>query len=269
MPQGSVQRVPTSRVEDEPTGEPGRRLDLSFEHLQRSERLSDRVAGLLLHKILDSGLQPGDRLLAERDLAVQFGVSRTVVREAVRSLAARGIVVVRPGAGLMVAEVDSSMTREAFGLLMRRSPELRHDTVQEVRLAIEVEIAGLAAQRATESDVQELQQSLQAHLDAFEDLEKAVYADMAFHTVLARCTHNELFVVMLDSLGDVMFQFRLQAMRRLDDRRIGLVDHPRILQAVATHDVLEARAAMTAHLERADRAFRETKTHQNGDGADA
>jgi GntR family transcriptional regulator, transcriptional repressor for pyruvate dehydrogenase complex len=242
-------------VEDEPTGEAGRRLDLGFERLQRSERLSDRVAALLLRKILDSELQPGDRLLAERELAIQFGVSRTVVREAVRSLAARGVVTVRPGAGLTVAQVDSSMAREAFGLLMRRSPRLRHDAIQEVRLAIEVEVAGLAAQRATDDDVAALRRSVRHHRDVFDDLEKAVFADMAFHIELARCTHNELFVVMLDSLGDVMFQFRLQAMKRLDDRKIGLVDHPRILEAVAARDVLEARAAMTEHISRTDRAF--------------
>ena len=233
-----------------------RRPELTFDTLQRGERLSDRVAGLLLQRILDSGLQPGDRLPSERELGIQFGVSRTVIREAMRSLAARGVITVRPGAGLTVAQIDPSTASESFGLLLRGSPGLRHDKIHEVRLAIEVQVAGLAAERATDADIEALRLALAHHREVFEDLELAARADVDYHVELARCTHNDLFVVMLDSLGDVMLEFRRTAMAKPGNRRVGLADHARILKAVTAHDPEAARAAMTEHLASSDRAFR-------------
>lgn len=241
--------------------------ELSFERLQRSERLSDRVADLLLQRILDSGLQPGERLPSERELGIQFGVSRTVIREAMRSLAARGVVTVRPGAGLTVAQVDPSTASESFGLLLRGSPGLRHDKIHEVRLAIEVQVAGLAADRATDDDIAALRQALDHHREVFDDLEQAARADVAYHVELARCTHNDLFVVMLNSLGDVMLEFRLQAMEQPGNRRVGLADHIRILEAVAAHDPTAARVAMTQHLASSDRAFRGFDNARRGESA--
>jgi GntR family transcriptional repressor for pyruvate dehydrogenase complex len=233
-----------------------RRQEITFEPIERGERLSDRVAGLMLQRILDTGMQAGDRLPSERELGIQFGVSRTVVREAMRSLAARGVVAVRPGAGLTVAQVDPATASESFGLLLRGSPSLRHDKIHEVRRGIEVQVAGLAAERATDEDVASLRRALDRHRAVLEDLEQAAPADVAFHVALARCTHNDLFVVMLDSLGDVMLEFRRKAMERRGNRGVGFAEHTRVFDAVAAHDPAAARAAMTTHLESSDRAFR-------------
>ena len=241
------------------------RQELVFEPIERGERLSDRVAGLLLQRILDAGLQPGDRLPSERELGIQFGVSRTVVREAMRSLAARGIVAVRPGAGLTVAQVDAATASESFGLLLRGSPGLRHDKVHEVRLGIEVQVAGLAAERATDEDVASLRRALDRHRAVLDDLEKAARADVAFHVALAQCTHNDLFVVMLESLGDVMLEFRRKAMERRGNRSVGFAEHTRLFETVAAHDSAAARIAMMTHLESSDRAFRGLENAPNPD----
>src|SRR3989442_2687911 len=127
-----------------------------FPRVTREPRLSDKVAELLLETILSPDLQPGDRLPSERELGEQFGVSRTVIREAVRALAAKGVIDVRTGSGLRVAAVDSATVSESMSLFMRGSTTLDYPKVHEVRAMLEVEIAGLAAERASREDLAEL-----------------------------------------------------------------------------------------------------------------
>ena len=90
-----------------------------FEQVAREPRLSDKVAAMMLETILSRRLRPGDRLPSERELGEQFGVSRTVIREAVRELVAKGVIEVRSGSGLRVAPVDASTVREAMLLFLR------------------------------------------------------------------------------------------------------------------------------------------------------
>src|ERR671935_2210582 len=120
----------------------------TFTRIRREPRLSDRVAALLLETIVARGLQPGDRLPSERELGEQFGVSRTVIREAVRALAAKGVIEVRTGSGLRVAAVDASSVSESMSLFMRGGG-IEFEKVHEVRTVLEVHIAGLAAERAS------------------------------------------------------------------------------------------------------------------------
>src|SRR4026209_613230 len=100
--------------------------------VQRRARLSDQVAQLMLDAILEQRLEPGDRLPSERELGEQFGVSRTVVREAVRALAAKGVIDVRTGSGLRVAAVDAAAVSESIGLYLRGG-SLEYAKVHEVR----------------------------------------------------------------------------------------------------------------------------------------
>src|SRR5947208_15331599 len=104
----------------------------TFSRIRRGARLSDRVAAQLQESIVTRGLQPGDRLPSERELGDQFGVSRTVIREAVRALAAKGVIEVRTGSGLRVAAVNAAAVSEAISLYLRGgAPE--HPKVPGVR----------------------------------------------------------------------------------------------------------------------------------------
>ncbi len=123
-----------------------------FPRVAREPRLSDKVAELLLETIFRRGLQPGDRLPSERELGEQFGVSRTVVREAVRELAAKGLIEVRTGSGLRVAAVDAAAVSESMSLYLRGG-SVDFARVHEVRRLLEVEIAGLSAERATAEQI--------------------------------------------------------------------------------------------------------------------
>src|SRR5687768_18134604 len=115
-----------------------------FGQVTREPRLSDKVADMMLETILSRRLEVGDRLPSERELGEQFGVSRTVVREAVRALVAKGVIEVRSGSGLRVAAVDAAAVTESMSLYMRGGT-LDFEKVHEVRALLEVHIAGIAA----------------------------------------------------------------------------------------------------------------------------
>src|ERR1044072_4366305 len=102
--------------------------------------------------IASNDLKPGDALPSERELGEQFGVSRTVIREAVRALAAKGVIDVRTGSGLRVAACGAATVSESMSLFMRGRSTLDYPKVHEVRAMLEVEVAGLAAERASRED---------------------------------------------------------------------------------------------------------------------
>jgi GntR family transcriptional regulator, transcriptional repressor for pyruvate dehydrogenase complex len=228
---------------------------LLFDPLTVKERLSDRVAKLLLDSIVERGLLPGDRLPTERDLAVQLAVSRTVVREAVRSLAGKGIIEARPGRGLTVAAVDADMVRQSLGLFLRGSPSIDYRRMHEVRAALEEPVAGLASERATPADLERLREVCDRMEAVLYDNEAASQADVEFHRVLAAATHNELFEVLLDAAGDQLMRVRRETFV-LDGRAaVALESHRRILDRVVARDAAGARREMHLHLRDVERVW--------------
>ena len=219
-----------------------------FPRVSREPRLSDKVAELLLETIHARGLEPGSRLPSERELGEQFGVSRTVIREAVRALAARGIIDVRTGSGLRVSAVDASTVSESMGLYLRSRDSLDYPKVHEVRAMLEIQTAGLTAERATDEDIVELTEicdRMEAELD---DVEAASLHDVEFHRAIARATHNELYLVLLDSLGQALIEIRRENIAA-GSGPDALDSHRAILQAIAARDPEQARAEMLSHLE--------------------
>ena len=244
----------------EPAAESGRKKltetsKSMFPRVTREARLSDKVAELLLETILVRGLQPGQRLPSERELGEQFGVSRTVIREAVRALAARGIIDVRTGSGLRVAAVDASNASESISLFLRSS-SLEYPRVHEVRKLLEVEIAGLAAERASDEQIQRMREICERMEAVIEvDVEAASRLDLEFHREIARGTDNELYLLLLDSIGEAQLEVRrenLSAGSGADTIR----EHRAIFERIAAHDREGARAAMLAHLEDVEEFWR-------------
>jgi GntR family transcriptional repressor for pyruvate dehydrogenase complex len=220
--------------------------------LAREETLANRVVIELERLILESRLGEGDRLPSERDLASQFGVSRTVVREAVRALAAKRLVDVAGGRGTVVRAPTSEAAAESMRMLLRVQESAGDAAkVTEVRRVLENEIAALAASRRTASDLGELASILQAAEAHLEDPDAFVAEDVAFHAALARATHNELFAILLDSLAQVMFEVRLLALRIPGTPRRSLHHHRALYDAVAAGDPDAARAAMDVHMDEA------------------
>jgi GntR family transcriptional repressor for pyruvate dehydrogenase complex len=238
-----------------------------FPRVTREPRLSDKVAELLLETILGPGLRPGDRLPSERELGEQFGVSRTVIREAVRALAAKGVIDVRTGSGLRVAAVDATAASESIGLYLRGS-SLDYGKVHEVRKLLEIEIAGLAAARASVSHLARLRENCDAMARTIpEDVEEAARLDLEFHREIARATGNELYLLLLDSIGVALLQIRqdnLQAGAGAETIRA----HRKILERIAASDPDGARKAMARHLAHVEKVWKaRARAASGGDSA--
>lgn len=221
--------------------------------VERSTRLSDKVAEAMLEAILSRGLRPGDPLPSERELGEQYGVSRTVIREAVRALTSRGVIDARAGRGLSVAQVAPETVSTSLRLYLHGQEKIPYAKINEVRAGIEIEIAGYAAERATDAEIEELREITENMRGHEHDLEKHSLIDVEFHRALARITHNELFLIMLDSIGPLLLEIRRATFSLPNDALRAYEEHCAIIDAVARHDRDAARAAMRIHLQNAER----------------
>jgi GntR family transcriptional repressor for pyruvate dehydrogenase complex len=228
-----------------------------FRSVARQPSLSDKVAEQLTEAIVSRQVRPGQRLPSERELGEKFSVSRTVVREAVRSLAARGLVRVTSGRGVEVSEIGSGNVAASMRLLVRGHEGLDYGKVNEVRTAVEVQTAGLAAQRARAEDLARLRQICDDHQRALDtgDLATASELDFQFHRELTRASGNELLLAMLDSISDVLREVRNQAMAQPHVGEDGIRAHRWILECVSSREPEAARNAMAKHLSEAERVW--------------
>jgi GntR family transcriptional regulator, transcriptional repressor for pyruvate dehydrogenase complex len=198
---------------------------------------------------LPQGLAAANGLLpSERALAEQLGVSRPVVREAVKRLESQGLLEVQHGVG--IRQVDR------LHLPLNRALAIRVDNANarlqqslEVRRTMEPAVAQLAALRSKASDLRTLRQ-LHQQLIACRSLPAAAEADIAFHHAIARASGNELFVLVLDSIADLGRESRLATMTEAGVER-AIQHHSEILDALCKHDPQAAFAAMQTHLEQA------------------
>jgi len=215
-------------------------------------RLVDRVSREIQKLIVEGKLLPGARLPAERELAQQFGVSRTVMREAVHILVARGLLESRRGVGTLVRQVTRAQVAAPLSLLLQvQGRAISIDHLHQVRAILEVAIAELAAAQASEQDIAALRHIL-VQMEHAQD-EPALFnaRDADFHQALAHATGNPLLPALLDSIRDLMQEVRQLVAAQPDLSRVVLPDHRRIVERVAAHDPRGAHRAMSEHLERA------------------
>lgn len=228
-----------------------------FKKIEREANLSDLVSRQIQDLIRERHLMPNDRLPAERDLAEQFGVSRTVVREAVRGLAAKGLLEVSPGRGGTIVRLPSAETMSEMMTLFLRGDErtLDYENLVEVRRVLEVAIAGFAAERRTVEDLQGMEHILKETLKVGNDRDRYVKWDLAFHKALAQATHNRLFPLLLESVNELMVEVRQLAFRTLGAPVRSYRYHRAIFDQVKAGDADGAREAMRDHLVEAEQTL--------------
>lgn len=220
---------------------------------RRSRTLAQELVAALEARIRDGSLPPGEKLPTEAAVMETYGVSRTVVREAISRLQAAGLVNTRHGVGTFVAErVEDpgfSIRAEELGTLQEVIALL------ELRIGIETEAAAMAALRRTEAQMQAMRQALDDLTAAIEHGEDAVAADFQFHLEVARATQNPHYIQLMGTLGSqVIPRARLhdgsaeEAARRQNFLRRVNAEHENILDAIAAQDAEAARAAMRTHL---------------------
>jgi len=239
--------------------------DLPIRALKREQRLSGRVAKQLEELIVQGTLKTGQRLPAERELAEMFDVSRTVIREAVHNLTARGLLHVQSGSGTFVSGPSADSVADCLRLLLRsRAQDFYVENLHEVRRVLEEEIVARAALRATDEDIADLEEILQGMVEKSGDPKASANLDVEFHRALAVSTHNPLFIILLDSIGDLLLEIRHLSLLDPETAPKALYHHGNVLDKVKTRDPQRARLAMAAHLDQSEDTMRKVlETHRD------
>jgi GntR family transcriptional regulator, transcriptional repressor for pyruvate dehydrogenase complex len=226
-----------------------------FEAVRQAPNLTAELVDRLVRQIETGALAPGQKLPTEQSIVAATGVSRTVVREALASLRARGLITTRQGLGAFVrAEPGPAAFTIRPEDLASIADVLR---LLELRVSVEVEAAGLAARRRTAEDLERMRGHLKTLDAAIEEAGSGAEADFAFHRAVLVATGNPYFARFFDVFGQSIIprqRIRLEAMPAAERRTyLGRIqrEHRRMLEAIEAGDAGMAQRASRAHLRKA------------------
>ena len=231
----------------------------------QASRLYEQIVQQIEESILSGELKEGSQLPAERDLAKQFGVSRTAVREAIKALQEKGLVDAFPGRGTFVTSGTFNSMRRSLDQIIRSGETDGGAYLVEVREILEPEIAALAAFRATDQDLAAMKDAVEVMDQAGQDSDAFIEADLDFHLALAEAAGNPIVLSLIDSIVGLLREQRLRIFRIRGGPERGQHHHKRILDAVKRRDTQGARAAMQAHLSQVREDSRNTPDNQTTD----
>ena len=208
--------------------------------LDNYKPLRELVFEALREAIISGRLQPGERLM-ESQLAQDLGVSRTPVREAIRKLELEGFVVMIPRKGAYVADISLKDIADVF----------------EIRSALEGLAAELAAERATDEEIEQLERQLVEYAECIErqDVARLVEIDTKFHETLYTASRNERLSQMLSLLREQIQRFRTRTLALPDRMRLALEEHRAVVEAVASRDPEAARRLAQEHIQSAENSL--------------
>ena len=215
-------------------------------------KLVDQISLQLVEAIFSGRYKPGDRLPPERELAVMFQSSRMVVREALGSLIAKGILSTRQGSGTTINSIEQWNTLDPVILLLRDGDNTI-DQLQEVRRILEPELCALAAERITPAELEILRSF--SELPLTDTLEQHVERDTNFHVVIARATKNTVLQIVMSSISDILRESRRRSFQVPGELAAAREWHQVIFAAIEQQDVAGARLAMTEHMSQVRRSL--------------
>lgn len=226
---------------------------------RKGRNLVEMVSGRLRDAIVEGALVPGDKLPSEKGLTEQYHVSRTVIREAIASLRADGLVEVRHGVGVFVLAPQATLQNGLRGADPNRVSSIIE--MLEVRAAIEIEAAGLSAGRCSPAQLDQIFECLDAMKRQIAEGQPTIASDRAFHLAIADSTNNPRFRELLDAIGKQLIP---RSLLQDDEVEISPQDylsqihseHERIARAIADRDENGARDAMRTHLKGSQQRYR-------------
>jgi GntR family transcriptional regulator, transcriptional repressor for pyruvate dehydrogenase complex len=214
----------------------------------RTSRLYEQIVQQIEQSVRDGNLKPGDQLPAERDLAQQFGVSRTAVREAVKTLAEKGLVEAYSGRGTFVTSNRQRGMRQSLDQMVDSGNPQSSAYLVEVREIIEPEFSALAAIRIDEQHLALMREAIAVMDRSLHDPDAFIEADLDFHLSLAEAVANPIILALLDSIVAVLREQRSSIFGVEGGPERGQFHHKRILDAIERRDPELAREAMRNHL---------------------
>jgi GntR family transcriptional repressor for pyruvate dehydrogenase complex len=214
----------------------------------QTARLYEQIVLQIEESIQKGALKAGDQLPAERELAQQFGVSRTAVREAVKALREKGLVEAYAGRGTFVTDGTSHAMKLSLDRMLRLGQSEDSSFLVEVREILEPEIAALAAERSEAQHLTAMREALAVMDSARSDPDAFIEGDLDFHLALAEAAGNPLILSLIDSIVGLLREQRTKIFSVDGGPERGQYHHKRILDAMEHRDSQGARAAMHAHL---------------------
>jgi GntR family transcriptional repressor for pyruvate dehydrogenase complex len=225
-------------------------LKSTFETVRR-DKVYEGVAKQIERLILKR-LQPGDKLPSERELAETLRVSRSSIRDAIRSLELMGMVEPRQGAGTIVREISSESLVNPLANAIKRKEELIGELL-DFRKMLEPQLAARAATRVSPNQISEMEQILERQEQKLRDGESAIVEDSEFHYAIALASGNSVVLRVLDTLMDLLRDSRERSLQVEGRPQKSLAGHRRILAALKRHDGEAAKAAMRRHIENVEK----------------
>jgi GntR family transcriptional regulator, transcriptional repressor for pyruvate dehydrogenase complex len=214
----------------------------------RTSRLYEQIVQQIEDSILKGALKPGDQLPAERELAINFGVSRTAVREAVKALREKGLVEAYSGRGTFITNGTSHAIRQSLDLMIRIGQQEGSVHLAELRQLLEPGIAALGAVRIEEQLLMTMREAVATMDRSLHDPDAYIEADLDFHLALAEAAGNPLVLSLLDSIVGLLREQRMKIFQVDGGPERGQYHHKRILAATEARDSERARDAMRDHL---------------------
>ena len=216
-------------------------------HAVRKDRRYEQVAAQIQRLIASGALSPGDRLPPERELAAKFGVGRSSLRDAIRTLEVMGIVESRHGSGTVVRDLSTDALVVPLASVLAHKRELVAELL-DVRRMIEPALAARAAANATEEELSRLEDIVRRQAEKVRRGEQSIEEDSEFHYAIALAARNSVVLKVLDVLMDLLRESRARSLQVKGRPERSCAGHRRILRAIKRRDGPAAEAAVRKHL---------------------
>lgn len=228
----------------------------AFDHIDLHQApLYEQIADQMEEMFVKGGMSPGDRLPAERDLAEALGVSRTVIRDATKLLQQRGLIRSVTGSGTYISNGTSQMLQQSTSRFVRHQMSSFSD-LAEVRMMMEVEIAGLAAERASQEDIETLETAVVEMEQTFSNvrsnqdaLELFLEAHLRIHKLLVKSCRNGLLETLYLAILDSILEYSRAATIRPGAPESSVACHRALLECIKLRDRHACQTAMRAHMQ--------------------
>jgi GntR family transcriptional repressor for pyruvate dehydrogenase complex len=214
----------------------------------RKGRRYEEVAEQIQKLVTEGVLKPGDRLPSERELAAQFGVGRSSLRDAIRTLEVMGVLESRHGAGTVIRDLDTDALVVPLASALLRKRELVSELL-EVRMMIEPALAARAAKNATREEIAKMEEILARQREKVRRGVQPIEEDSEFHAALMLAARNGVVLRVMDVLMDLLRESRAKSLQTPGRLEKSYAGHLRILRAIKKRDGAAAEAAVRRHLD--------------------